>query len=892
MLEYRNDPEFRIDYDQVINKIAFPLNRVGHLTVVPILPPTGDLVLDDDNSMAVDGDTGSDTTGDGTATNPFATIVHGMDSTTEVRPYVRVMNSGLYNEDLSTFTNRSHFSGLYAEPGETPTIDYKMLGFIPSNSNSIFVKKTGSDTTGDGTMENPVLTIEKAITLCDASHQKVGIMDNGKYIEKAFTFVGNFLMLFAMVGCCPEISIDSTNRVPDITVAEGEAVCMSSTYGQEFSSLKLPNGTIFMVGTYGSNNPITYTVLDTDGTTILIPLTSISPVVNGSGRVVACITKEGNILIFFFHNVSDSFSYMILSSLDFSVIKTVTQIYYTTSSTSLHSGVVTTSSGKVLFIYYSGSGNTMLYRVLNTTDYSLSSQSTLTSAVYNKFRWPRLILLDSGDILVLANYTQASSDPQSVIYHIIKDTDPVFYLENPTGVILATTAAYGDVYSVGACDMADGRIFLCFSFGIGPAYSSRYMILNSDLSIALDKTILHPLSQNCTYFQAELLDNGNIFVKYLNYSLGSTSLPRRLILSAGADSIILQINTSIIGCRLSCYSTPYLRKFIQSTSSPIVLKYVSLFDIFTESGTILPYVIQAGAAFTSDRLSIRSASRGIFIESNIYSMTNSQITGITDDYAIHIKGTAAALGDIILDQLDIFNNYGGVYAEDWGGTNEIIRNSIFYLNGAYDVFSDDNQITVGYSIMTGAVNSLVAKQNCLAKNPLYINEGAYNPDDLDLNIKMRILGYKADSPAYQLADATPDRNAGSLNVIYVGAMDTWSTIFLPKPVNGFNVGYRLIGADTLEKLEGADSKVDAILEEVQSEYADGLEWENFQKILTLFSVKKSLVKLFPDPVTYPDFHNEYMIDWEKCKLPGSGGHIKFDQRGVKGVILAFIRGYV
>ena len=73
--------------------------------------------------------------------------------------------------------------------GATDSMTLRSLGYTPTDANSIFVAKTGNDDTGTGTQANPVASINKAITICDADHQKVVILDSETYTENSFEFM-------------------------------------------------------------------------------------------------------------------------------------------------------------------------------------------------------------------------------------------------------------------------------------------------------------------------------------------------------------------------------------------------------------------------------------------------------------------------------------------------------------------------------------------------------------------------------------------------------------------------------------------------------------------------------------------------------------------------------
>lgn len=67
--------------------------------------------------------------------------------------------------------------------GATDSLTLRTLHFIPTDINTIYVSKTGSDSTGTGTLLLPVKTIKKADSLLTASKNYIVILDSEEYVE-------------------------------------------------------------------------------------------------------------------------------------------------------------------------------------------------------------------------------------------------------------------------------------------------------------------------------------------------------------------------------------------------------------------------------------------------------------------------------------------------------------------------------------------------------------------------------------------------------------------------------------------------------------------------------------------------------------------------------------
>ena len=195
------DKTIRFDYDPVVHKIAFPINHVGaHL---PDAIAEAEYAHTDDNTVYVSATSGSDTTGDGTQANPYATLLKGINETTEDLSRVVVLDSSLYSEDLSG-ADYTYFQGFYAAVGETPTYDSRVLGFTPADADTIFVAKTGSDS-NDGTAASMVQTVDHALPLLSATRRYIILSDSERHEVNAFIAPANLAGIYAAVGHTPTV---------------------------------------------------------------------------------------------------------------------------------------------------------------------------------------------------------------------------------------------------------------------------------------------------------------------------------------------------------------------------------------------------------------------------------------------------------------------------------------------------------------------------------------------------------------------------------------------------------------------------------------------------------------------------------------------------------------
>lgn len=88
--------------------------------------------------------------------------------------------------------------------GATKNTEKRTLPFTPSDTNSIFVSKSGSDS-NSGTSAQPCLTIKYAVSLCTATKEYVVVNDDSVYYESQIDIAGNCKGIVANIGCSPII---------------------------------------------------------------------------------------------------------------------------------------------------------------------------------------------------------------------------------------------------------------------------------------------------------------------------------------------------------------------------------------------------------------------------------------------------------------------------------------------------------------------------------------------------------------------------------------------------------------------------------------------------------------------------------------------------------------
>ena len=276
---------------------------------------------------------------------------------------------------------------------------------------------------------------------------------------------------------------------------------------------------------------------------------------------------------------------------------------------------------------------------------------------------------------------------------------------------------------------------------------------------------------------------------------------------------------------------------------------------------------------------------GVVLVANTAAIHNSQFYRNNNEYGVNIDGAAAGSGDITIEHCDFFSNNGGIRLQNNDGTNEIVKNCIIHNNDNYGVYAD-TEITLTYSVISDSYSGMAIGASTYLANPLYVNEGAADPDDIDLNIKTIIAGDTANSAAKDLADDS--RNSGSCNVAYIGAASTWTEITVPKPKIDFDM--ELVGGAVNKNRDGSvkSSKTG------ESLYCQML-WEGVSKtyaeyIITMLISSTSEVRIYFNPTTEASTYQTFYV-LKNAKTGVSPKWWMHSDDGINSLSVQFARKY-
>lgn len=857
MLDYYNDYNFKLDYDPQNNKFGFQKNTIGASGSVSISVAT--ITYTDSNSIFVSDTTGNDSTGDGTQSTPYKTILKGIDSCTSTKIYVIVLDSVLYSEELDSFDN-DYFSGLYAATAQTPTLSLRVLDYTPSDGNTIYVSKSGNDANA-GTAALPKLTINGttgATSAVTAGKPNILIADSGTYIEEGWEFTGNIKNLRAALGETPIVTLTENEDYFSTSQQISDTNLSVSNYIlRHDGTCSLSNGKIFIVNTVTGPNAFFY-ILNEDYT-----FSNTGTNFKTLGFGTDCETLSSDNVILVYADTSDGYKgkYQIVDSSGNSVkaetifvnkaVATVSVGAWAGPSVSILKGFGPSGQDYAVFAYTDTTDSDKgKYTVIDLTDDSIiKAETTFHTGATDGIG---VSVSDDKDYVAITFGRDSDYSGRYVLLETSGWTETVSSTEFET-----------DVYMSDCCFLKNNLLNIIHSDNpnFGSSATTFYQVIEplSNTNIIAKTQLYNEEMEVATTMTL----SGDIFLLYSGWA-GFALAGLMHYQTYRTDQYLMEISTDAIfnGITFDATNKEYMSKYILGNSAKIDMSWCTFDEINSSTTNQESWCIYSDDEVNADHCSLHDSQKGIYQESNLSIIEDNEFYRINDDYAVHIKGTAASSGDITVEHNTFFDNYSALRLEDNHGTNEIVKNNILHDNSVYDI-NATTAMSFTYSTYTGTLNNASAGASVVKSNPLFINEGSLDPDDTDLQIKLRVLGYPTDSPAYLLADDTaPDRDAGSWNVTPIGAITTWTEITIEKPSSGISVKHDFIGSIVTRKKDGdLESDYDDVMEIVEFTFK-GLLNADWTSLMDMLTCGNNEVRLYPDPDTNPNSYNVYKIVYE------------------------------
>lgn len=920
MLEFHNDRYCTIEYDPQSQKYAFQKNVIGPEAAIDIDEET--YTPTDVNSIFVDSDTGADVNA-GTEASPKLTLLASINACTSTKTKVLVLNTALYAEELDSFDN-ANFEGFYAASGETPTYTTIVLGYTPADANTIYVSADTGSPGATGAFADPFDTITEATTAVDAVKTSLLILDSATYTETAIEFTGNFKNLYAALGQNPtfqptivEGNIDytaSAEQVSDTEFTDDLGSLWSGSAGT------LSNGNSVLAwcdGTLSSNRKTNFAIYNSEGGVVKAATEIDSTAPCDIARI--SIRSDDSFVVVWGGETTPQIGYFAIYDSSGVSVKTKTQftadiVECDVSVMSNDYFVISYSDNadgdKMKFVIYDNDGIidtaaatvdssnclSCCVEVIDSDEFVISwldvGNSLTEMAVYNSAG-----ALQHGPITVQAGSAAASrpccknnSDNEIIITWNILNfqyvevyNDSLVSQHGPT-TFDTNNAAFADVVI-----MPDDNIIISWNDIYGEA-TSNYAIYDKNLVNKKAKTAIYAAAGlDCSTTKL----NSDNFVQF--YQSPATGDPGyfSIITPYTYSGLLVSTNAIINGITIDCNDYNLLSQGILGNSSTISAKWLEIKDLSNPAdfnAAIGGWAIEADDALVFTNCSIHDNLGGVYNQEDSFLPTDCLIYRNSPGYGLHIDGTAAGSGDITIDHCTIFANKYGLRLENNGGTNEIVKNSIFYDNDVYGINADVAMVYT-YCLNTDTNNNASSSTGAQKANPLFINEGELVPADTDLQIKLLLLGYPANSPAYLLADdTTPDRDAGAWNVTVIGSATTWTSFRLEKPGDGIQPKHIPSGETETDRKDGSTgSDVEAWKEKWDLDFKKGIRNSEYDNIMLMMTCGNSQIRFYPDDTTNPNDYNVYNLIYGT--IEAGAEHYKLTETGRQRLTISFERAY-
>jgi hypothetical protein len=607
--------------------------------------------------------------------------------------------------------------------------------FTPSNSNSIYVDaNTGNDSTGDGTSANPYLTLTKSANSCTATITHV--VCNGIFFEDLAGidnqyFDGFYVVTLYDALLCPR----PYNIMPDnATCIFAAALTGSDVTGD--GTLTLPYASIGEAKTH------------VDGTHQIVYLLDNGPFIEDAFEFT------GN-----FKNL-DCLPYLrpvIKFNDDGLVTETITPHEFSANNSSyIATGVF--SNDNFVVVYYDATSTDLKFIIYNSAGTIVKAETVITA-----------------DISSFASVGVMSDDNFVVAFYDSTTTAGRFIIYNSAGtVVKALTNFTTNVINDLDLNVMNNDNFIIAYRDHTDADKGKFVIYDSAGTVV--KTITEFTSNVPTYINIGVLSNDNFIIAYSDQTASNKG---RFIFSHQIIQYAMAVSTAatLTGIRFDGDNLYYLAKMFSGTAK-LTAKYCDIYGVTNPADTADAWPIYSTSEVDAQNNKIYDNGCGIYSDESTSTIKNNLLYWNTKGYALHIKGAGAGIN---IQHNTVVFNYGGIKLESNNGA-EVVKNNICYGNDVYDYYAD-TLLTITYGISTGNRNLITMGTGMYEINPMFMDEGDLDPDDVDWHLQDISAGDSVSSIALNLGDDTaPDRDAGAYNTFLIGLGQTWSTFTTLKPV--------------------------------------------------------------------------------------------------------------
>lgn len=707
------DNYLKFEHSEVSNSTADDNTLIG---ATKSEDRTLDFTPDDTNSVYVS-KAGNDTTGDGTAANPYLTIKQANTAVTETKCNIVIADSGTYVEE--SMVVNTDCARIVAAIGCTPVIQPVLV----AGSGNYFSETVFPSTDLSVSTLDNLYNMQEIATLSDGNLVSTFVLSN----ETTACFIitdknGNIIVSQTTITTdCHyrKVAVAALRNDTFVVIWNNGSfdryVRVYSNSGVVLSTTTFPvDGTDCLIGEIGgyedrfvvvySNTNTVFRIYDTDGTLIVAETTLFTGKATDIGSIKPRLS--GGFICVNHNKVSAG-----------------TGIYYrwgvvNNSGTVLHTGLIGSPSVTVSYCDFTETEDEIIFAYTNSTAslYVLGMESYSTD-----------------DYSAVTSFTTIATESNAPSFHNI--------------------------------NVLQGG---CFALTYAGSSYNKLLLLDPDWNIISTEN----LSAAGVYILSKY--SNETFRFYIVYQTGTKLY---LNIKGGFLTDWWTASASILfnGITFESNDCDYIYRLIYCSTGTFTMRWCELNDFtrvdYADDSYDLYPVISTATANIIANCKVYNCDAGFDITSDSVTANNNLIYSVSYSPAFKITGSGA---NIIFNHNTAFNNQIGLELVSNAGT-EIIKNSIFSNNQT--AVKAETSVLIKNSCIPDPLDNATYDSTSSTLNPLFISDGYVTT--MDLHLQSKVLGYAFDSPALGIADDSKD--AGCYDVTYTLNPASYTSFVIPKP---------------------------------------------------------------------------------------------------------------
>ena len=767
--------------------------------------------------------------------------------------------------------------------------ELRKLEFIPNNSSCVFVAKNGSDS-NSGSKLNPVQSLEKAMSLCNNEKSKVIVLDSGEYYIAGGILDSNCSGWYASEGELPSLSLNCLNRF-----SEGEYFWRSIPKINDISgSNSYVDGQIislFDIDIIAGNiqkkilNILTSTIFETVATRQYYDNPGTDPfsdkyrnmfVNQNTGKILLEVSsREKGYLDMLDSNLNRLKSVQIYNS----HMPVYESILLSDDDYAFCVGRLGSDSGQSSGIrIYDPNLNQILEKVLHIPGSSETVTYAIADAVVSECSIVFIVKVDFW------NYKDFTHRYEYKIYSKSRKNEDIYELNNNENIVSLSVLGNGNILHIGydSSNNKYGKMITDVKLNMIKSYeyfAASSIIQKRNISIYDNGFIVSLFNDSWLYRNYK---NDGIILDEYNSSFAEYSIALKNGTYIFRDSTQTYFGKLFVPSYIDIYQFEIDGFIIKTNSLKKIFrnsfKFVLRNSTIDSQNNSDPDIASTIAIENYSKLEIyncffKNNGQSIKSTSNFMKIYQSIFYNSFREVAIQNIGSGA---DIIIDSTTFHNNASSINLKNNDGT-EILKNLIIYDNTLYSI-SADNQIQIKFSCVTGILENTSLGEGSFNRDPLFVNDGYANVDQLDLNLQSKYSGSTSMSPCL---DANSfGRNMGAYDVGMSYKIVNWSMENLPKPKT-INKRITPVNPIYIVASDGTPRSEAKVFSEIWTFEWDSLlktDFENLNRIVK----KAGEVLIYLNPGTKQYDKEAFTVVNEK-EVKASAKHFAFYNLGVEGV---------